>query len=55
MKGTLSSFMVALERGRNLSGAEAASAAAALASGSDSDEAKAQFLSALARKGESPG
>src|SRR5262245_47062997 len=41
--------------GRDLSAAEVASAAAALAAPGETDDAKGEFLSALARKGETPG
>ena len=51
--GDLASLAAALRTGRELTGAEADSAAAALASDGFSDEAKADFLSALAGKGES--
>jgi anthranilate phosphoribosyltransferase len=51
--GDLASLAAALRTGRELTGAEAESAAAALASDGFSDEAKADFLSALAGKGES--
>jgi anthranilate phosphoribosyltransferase len=52
MQDTLSELTVALEKGRELAGAEAALAAAALSGEHETDEVKAQFLSALARKGE---
>jgi anthranilate phosphoribosyltransferase len=50
--GDLATLAAHLRAGSDLTGAEADSAAAALASDAYPDEAKADFLSALARKGE---
>jgi len=50
----LALLTAALGAGRDLAGDEARAAAAALASEAPSDAAKAEFLSALARKGETP-
>jgi anthranilate phosphoribosyltransferase len=50
--GDLATLAAQLRAGGDLSGAEADSAAAALAAEGPSDEQKADFLSALARKGE---
>jgi anthranilate phosphoribosyltransferase len=50
--GDLATLAARLREGRDLTDAEAGSAAAALASEGPSDEAKADFLSALAKKGE---
>jgi anthranilate phosphoribosyltransferase len=50
--GDLATLAAQLRAGRDLTGAEADSAAGALASEGPSDEAKADFLSALAGKGE---
>lgn len=51
---TLAALTARLSAGEHLAPAEAALAAAALAAADDTDEAKGEFLTAFARKGETP-
>ena len=51
---TLAELTAHLSAGRNLAPAQVEAAAAALAAPADPDETKAEFLSALAKKGETP-
>lgn len=55
MPDLLSTLTAALQEGRELTGPEVAAAAAALAGEHAPDDAKAGFLSALSRKGETSG